>query len=160
MEHHHKILRRALSLAYKPTDKGGSPHPTVKVAAILVDEKGKHIAKAVNRLAHGVDADHARYADGCRSFWINCAEQMVFAQALRKQASLKGATLYVTLEPCAVCAGLIAECGLRTVVVPTMPRSFYAHLKKKWKKSISVGRAKLKEAGVKVVQITIEDHQT
>jgi deoxycytidylate deaminase len=76
---------------------------------------------------------------------------MALAQAFRKRADLKGARFYVTLEPCAICAGLLIECGIRTVIVPHSARSLCTRLKAKWKKSIAIGRIKLAEAGVKVV---------
>lgn len=149
-------LRRAAELAASSPDKGGSPHPSVKVGAILVDAQGKEIARAANGFAHGIDRRRPeRYENGSRSLWINCAEQMVIAKAVRKQADLKGAKLYVTLEPCAICAGLLVECGLREVIVPLSSRRSYAKLKAKWKKSIEIGSSKLTEAGVKVTSVDV-----
>ena len=151
-------LLKAAALAADTPEKGGSPHPTVKVGAILVDAKGKKIAAASNGFAHGVDRRRPeRYENGSRSLWINCAEQMVVAQAVRHQANLKGAKLYVTLEPCAVCAGLLVECGIREIIVPLSSRRSYAKLKAKWKKSIEIGTSKLTEAGVKITAVDLDD---
>jgi deoxycytidylate deaminase len=74
-------------------------------------------------------------------------------QALIKKADLKDASLYVTLEPCAVCAGLIAELKLKKVCVPVGALRRYAKLKAKWKDSIEIGLIKLAEAGVQVTSI-------
>src|SRR5579862_2824122 len=116
-EHRH-WLAHAESVATQPVSRGGSPHPTVKVGAVLVDAKGKMIASAANRFAYGVDRRRPeRYKEGAKSLWINCAEQMVIAAALKKRVALKGAKLYVTLEPCAVCAGIIDELHLKEVYV-------------------------------------------
>jgi len=151
-------LVKAAQMAKAPIERGGSPHPTVKVGAILVDAKGKEVARAANGFAHGIDRRRPeRYENGSRSLWINCAEQMVIAKAVRAQANLKGARLYVTLEPCATCAGLLVECGIREVVVPLSSRRSYAKLKAKWKKSIEIGTSKLTEAGVKITAVDMDD---
>ena len=140
--------------ADQPMAAGGSPHPTVKVGAVLVDGQGHEIAGASNRFPHGVDRRRAeRYKSGFKSLWINCAEQMVLMRALHKRADLTHAKLYVTLEPCAVCAGLICESGVKQVFVPVGALRRYAKLKAKWKDSIEVGLVKLAEAGVTVTAI-------
>jgi len=144
-------------MAARPVSRGGSPHPSVKVGAVLVDRKGREIAKASNRFAHGLDRRRPeRYRDGAKSLWINCAEQIAVVEALRKHADTKDARLYVTLEPCAVCAGLIAEMRLKEVFVPAGSFRRYARLKSKWKDSIEIGLVKLAEAGVKVTAIDAE----
>ncbi len=158
MARHRAWLRRAAALAEASPESGGSPHPKVKIGALLVDAKGREIAAGVNRFPSGVDRRRPeRYENGSRSLWINCAEQMALAEAMRKGADLKGAALYVTLEPCAICAGLIAECGVKEVFVPVRSRRRYAALKAKWKHSIDVGQIKLTEAGVRVTAIDVDD---
>ena len=148
------FLLRADRVAELPISQGGSPHPSVKVGAVLVGKNGKEISSAANRFAEGVDRRRAeRYKNGTKSLWINCAEQLAIAGALRKKADVKGATLYVTLEPCAVCAGLIAELQIKKVCVPVGALRRYARLKAKWKDSIEIGLIKLAEAGVTLVSI-------
>ncbi|HEU0118241.1 MAG TPA: deaminase [Alphaproteobacteria bacterium] len=151
--HRHWLLR-AEAVANGPVSHGGSPHPSVKVGAVFVDKKGREISSASNRFAYGVDRRRPeRYKSGSKSLWINCAEQLAIARALRKRADLKDAKLYVTLEPCAVCAGLIAELRLKQVLVPIGAMRRYAKLKSKWKDSIEIGLTKLAEAGVTVTSI-------
>jgi tRNA(Arg) A34 adenosine deaminase TadA len=151
---HRDWLARAESVATGAVGRGGSPHPSVKVGAVLVDRHGHEISAASNRFAYGVDRRRPeRYRAGHKSLWINCAEQIVIAQALRKHADIKGARLYITLEPCAVCAGLIGELRLREVYVPVGALRRYARLKAKWKDSIEIGLTKLAEAGVQLVSI-------
>ena len=151
---HRHWLAHAEEIATQPVSRGGSPHPSVKVGAVLVDGKGHVIAAAANRFAYGVDRRRPeRYREGSKSLWINCAEQLVLATALRKRADLKGARLYVTLEPCAVCAGIIDELNLKEVYVPVGAMRRYAKLKAKWKNSIEIGTIKLAEAGVTLTAI-------
>ena len=151
---HGAWLARAAAVAGQPVSRGGSPHPTVQVGAVLVDRHGHELAAASNRFASGVDRRRPeRYAKGAKSLWINCAEQMAVAEAERRGVSLKGARLYVTLEPCAVCAGIIAELGLRDVFVPVNAMRRYARLKTKWKHSIEIGLTKLAEGGVTITAV-------
>ena len=151
---HRHWLMRAEAAAQRPVSQGGSPHPTVKVGAVLVDNKGREIAATANRFARGVDRRRPeRYRVGAKSLWINCAEQIAIAQALRKRADVKDASLYLTLEPCAVCAGLIGELHLKQVFVPAGALRRYAKLKAKWKNSIEIGLIKLAEAGVQLIAI-------
>lgn len=156
MTEHRAWMEKAINMAHLPPEKGGSPHPTVQVGAVLVSADGHMIAAASNRFAEGVDWQREeRYESGMKSLWINCAEQMVLAYAARQRAELQGARLYVTLEPCAVCAGLIAEFGIREIYVPINSRQHYAKLKAKWKHSIDIGQIKLMEAGVHITPIDI-----
>jgi len=151
---HRRWLERADEVAHQPVSHGGSPHPTVKVGAVLVDARGREIASAANRFAHGVDRRRPeRYKSGSKSLWINCAEQLAIASALRKHANIKDAKLYVTLEPCAVCAGMIGELHIKQVFVPVGSMRRYAKLKNKWKDSIEIGIIKLTEAGTQVTAI-------
>lgn len=156
---HRRWLERAEQVAGQPVSKGGSPHPTVRVGAVLVDAKGKEIAAAANRFPAGVDRRRPeRYKDGSKSLWINCAEQLALMQALREGKKIKGAKLYVTLEPCAVCAGMIGELKISEVCVPVGSMRRYAKLKSKWKNSIEIGLTKLEEAGTRV--ITVDTHKS
>ncbi len=151
-------LRRAKALAKRPVSKGGSPHPTVKVGAVIVDAQGRKITESSNRFARGVDRRRPeRYKDNNRSLWINCAEQLAMLEAARKGLALKGARLYLTLEPCTICAGLIVESGISDVLVPLDAHRSYAKLKDKWKPSIEAGLVKMAEAGVRVTTIDMLD---
>jgi tRNA(Arg) A34 adenosine deaminase TadA len=151
---HRQWLAHAEKIATQPVSKGGSPHPTVRVGAVLVDAKGRELASAANRFAHGVDRRRPeRYKDGTKSLWINCAEQIALMQALRQGKKVAGARLYITLEPCAVCAGMIGELRLSEVCVPVDAMRRYARLKSKWKDSIEVGLIKLAESGTQLVSV-------
>jgi tRNA(Arg) A34 adenosine deaminase TadA len=152
-EHRH-WLAHAEKISAKPVSQGGSPHPSVHVGAVLVDARGCEIAASANRFAEGVDRRRAeRYKDGAKSLWINCAEQLVLMQALRKGKKIAGSKLYVTLEPCAVCAGLIGELKIAEVYVPVDSMRRYAKLKDKWKESIEIGLIKLEESGTRLISV-------
>ena len=151
---HRAWLNRAAALTLKHADEGGSHHPSVKVGAVLVSADGKELVSSSNGFAAGVDRCRAeRYNDGHKSLWINCAEQLALAHAARLGLTLEGTRLYVTVNPCAICAGLIAEAGIREVYVPVDALRRYADLKDKWKESLEIGLIKLTEAGVNVIAV-------
>jgi tRNA(adenine34) deaminase len=77
----------------------------VPVGAVLVSSKGLLLAAARNAIEHSHDpCDHA--------------EVRVIRQAAQtlKNHRLLDTTLYVTLEPCAMCAGLIVHARIKRVV--------------------------------------------
>ena len=45
------------------------------------------------------------------------AEQNAFLQAARHGVNLDGATLYVTVQPCAICAKMIINAGISKIVI-------------------------------------------
>ncbi|PJC36667.1 hypothetical protein CO046_04595 [Candidatus Peregrinibacteria bacterium CG_4_9_14_0_2_um_filter_53_11] len=45
-----------------------------------------------------------------------CAEQRLFAHAVKEGVKLGGSTIYVTSHPCRICEGMIAESGITKVV--------------------------------------------
>ena len=90
-------MQRALLLAEDAAKIGEVP-----VAAIITDADGTIIAEAVNRVER--DKDVAAHA-----------EMLVIKAASQKlgQTRLEGYDLWVTLEPCPMCAGAIAHARIR-----------------------------------------------
>jgi tRNA(adenine34) deaminase len=80
-------------------------HGDVPVGAVVVDEKGQELARAHNR--RELDSDPTAHAE---------------LLALRGAARLRGhwrlndCTLYVTLEPCAMCAGALVNARISRLV--------------------------------------------
>ena len=93
-------MRSALEVAHEALASDDVP-----VGAIILDEHGNQVASGFNR--REVDHDPTAHAE---------------IVALREAAELAGDwrldnhTLVVTLEPCAMCAGAIAQSRIKTVV--------------------------------------------
>lgn len=89
MENDIRYMTMALAEAGKAAARGEVP-----VGAVLVDEAGNILAQDGNRVIEQCDPG-------------GHAELVVLRMAAARQANyrLPGATLYVTLEPCAMCAG-------------------------------------------------------
>jgi tRNA(adenine34) deaminase len=95
------FMTRALAQAEAARDRGEVP-----VGAVLVDPgNGRILAAAGNRCRELNDPTAH-------------AEMLVIREAMAAQAPprLEGADLYVTLEPCAMCAGAVSLARVRRLV--------------------------------------------
>ncbi len=101
----------------------GSHDPHRKVGAIIADTEGRVIAEGTNAppLALGLsiaDSHEAIRSDpNWKYFVLEHAERNAIFAALTKGKSLRGATIYGTLFPCADCARAIVASGLSRLVV-------------------------------------------
>ena len=95
-------MRRALKLAECASDMGEVP-----VGAVLVAD-GEIIAEGWNQPIAQADATAHAEIDVLRR-----------AGSMRQNYRLTGATLYVTVEPCAMCAGALVNSRVSTVVYAT-----------------------------------------
>lgn len=96
-------MRLAIRMA-----KFGERHGEVPVGALAVDEKQVLLAASFNQTIAACNP-------------IMHAEMIVIQQVAKKlkQIRLKEITLYVTLEPCPMCAGAIREARLKRLVFAT-----------------------------------------
>jgi tRNA(Arg) A34 adenosine deaminase TadA len=90
-------LRRAIALAHKSRESGKHPF-----GALVVDARGCCLAEGLNAF----DSDCTGHAE------MNA----VRAAHAHDAPALKGATLYSSAEPCAMCAGAIYWSGIARVV--------------------------------------------
>ena len=92
-------MRRALELARLAAENGDVP-----VGCVITNEAGEIVGEGYNR----------READGSA---VAHAEVEAITAACRKLGRwrLEGCTLYVTLEPCPMCAGAILNARISTV---------------------------------------------
>jgi len=104
-----KWMRRALELAVMASDAGEIP-----VGAVIVDDQtGEMIAETANCKEASQDP-------------LGHAELLAIRAAARRLGRwrLSGCTLYVTLEPCAMCAGAIIHARVdRVVYAATDPKA-------------------------------------
>ncbi len=77
----------------------------VPVGAVVVDESGEVIGRGFN--TREADADPVGHAE------VNALRE---AGRVRGNWNLSGCTLYVTLEPCTMCAGAIVNARISRVV--------------------------------------------
>ena len=93
-------MRKALQLATKATDTDDVP-----VGAIVMDLMGEIVGEGSNR--REFDSDPTAHAE------IIALREAALAKGSWR---LDGYTIVVTLEPCAMCAGAIAQARVKTLV--------------------------------------------
>ena len=92
-------MEEALSLAEEAATEGEIP-----VGAVIVDREGRVIGRGRNRRESGDPLGHA--------------ELLAIAEAARAIGDwrLEGATMVVTLEPCAMCAGALVNARVERLI--------------------------------------------
>jgi len=97
-----RFMRRALELAAHARDA----HEEVPVGAVLVDANGQVVGEGWNRSVTTHDASAH-------------AEIVALREAGARVRNYRhtGTTLYVTLEPCAMCAGALVHARVARVVI-------------------------------------------
>lgn len=100
-DHDHAFMQRALDRAREAAEAGEAP-----IGAVLLDASGEIVAEAGNAPISTNDP-------------TGHAEIRVLRAAAQKIGNyrLPGTTLYVTLEPCAMCAGAISIARVARLVI-------------------------------------------
>jgi len=81
--------------------------------------------------------------------WTVHAEMNVIAQAARPV--LEGTTLILTsLHPCAICAGMLIQAGVKRVIAPEIRHPGTGELRFDWSEDEKIAFEMLSEAGVDV----------
>ncbi len=93
-------MKRCLRLARWAAARGEVP-----VGAVIIDENGKLLSVGLNNKEAATSA-------------LGHAEIMAVDRACRRKKAwrLSGCTLFVTLEPCAMCAGALIQARIQRVV--------------------------------------------
>lgn len=99
-DHHHTLMQRAIQQA-----QASALRDEVPVGALILSPNGDVLAEEGNQMRERRDPTaHAEIAA------IRTAAERL------SQSRLDGCTLYVTLEPCAMCAGAISIAKIKHVV--------------------------------------------
>jgi dCMP deaminase len=108
-----------------------SDDPDRQVAALLFRETGEFLGSAANGfVTPPSEKDNFRSdrKSGQKYFWIEHAERRAIFNSLKTGAKLEGATIVVSLFPCADCARAIVQSGIKTVVAPKIASTESRHL--------------------------------
>jgi len=120
-----------------------SKDPSTKVGCVLIDAKRRVIGVGYNGFPRGVQDLPERYADRPTKYMmVQHAEANAVLQAT---VPTEGATAYVTHPPCASCAGILIQAGVKRIVT-SMPSE---ELRKRFADSFDASDLMFGEAGVK-----------
>jgi len=124
-----------------------SKDPSTQVGCVLVDDARLVRGMGYNGFPRGVKDSAERLADReVKYLFVQHAEPNAITNASGKTA---GCTAYVTHHPCANCAGLLIQAGIRRVV--THPPS--GGLAERFRASFAASREMMSEAGVELVLV-------
>ena len=143
-----------LFLAQSEAAKKESHDPGRQVGATLVSASGQMIATGTNRppSAMGLSSADSRMAIAADPNWkyfvIEHAERNAICNAHDQGHSLAGATIYVTLFPCADCARAIVSAGVRRLVAPRPTISTVAD--EKWRAHFEYAQEIFARSGVEM----------
>ncbi len=146
MTHSKTWTERYLGLAREVST--WSKDPSTKVGAVIVRPDKTIAALGFNGFARGMSDAPELYADRDKKLMrVVHAEENAIISAAEK---LHGYTLFCTLLPCAHCALLVIQSGIRCVVAPE-PSA--AHVER-WGKHFEETREMLHEADVQLVTVS------
>jgi dCMP deaminase len=114
-----------------------------KVGALIVKDK-MIISDGYNGTPSGFP-NVCESSEGVTFPYVLHAEANAITKVARSNNSSDGSTLYVTASPCMECSKLIIQSGIRRVVFSELYR-------------ITDGLDLLREAGVEVVHLPLDDH--
>lgn len=130
--------------------QGRSKDRSTKVGAVALDDAMVIKGSGYNGFPRGVD-DYRdeRHERPAKYRWTVHAEMNVIAQAARPV--LEGTTLILTsLHPCAICAGMLIQAGVKRVVAPEIRHPGTGELRFDWSEDEKIAFDMLSEAGVDV----------
>jgi dCMP deaminase len=126
-----------------------SKDPSTRVGAVAIGTDNEVLSVGFNGFPRGVKDDPvtmaARYERPEKYHFTVHAEANVVANASRTGTSLKGGTLYCTFMPCAPCAALLVQAGVRRVVTMAQEGS---ERDERWRESNARALLLLDEGGV------------
>ena len=127
-----------------------SKDPSTKVGCVIVDGDHNLLSTGFNGFSRGV-ADDQRLCDReTKLKLVVHAEANAIAAAARNGHTLIWSTAYITLPPCAQCAALLIQAGVRRVVFLSGSKP------SKWEADWQLAQGLLTEAGVQFEEIEKE----
>lgn len=143
-----------LFLEQSEAAKKESHDPNRQVGVVIVSPTGHLLATGSNRPPEAVNLtlqeSHRAIAEdpNWKYFMLEHAERNAISNARQLGVSLRGATMYGTLFPCADCARAIAAAGIRRLVVPAPEAN--TQRDEKWQSHFDYARQIFVLSGVEV----------
>lgn len=131
--------------------QGRSKDRSTKVGAVALDDALVIKGSGYNGFPRGVNDDREeRHERPAKYRWTVHAEMNVIAQAARQV--LEGTTLVLTsLHPCATCAGMLIQAGVKRVLAPEIKHPGTGEARFDWTEDEKIAFEMLSEAGVEVL---------
>lgn len=124
-----------------------SKDPSTKVGAVLVSPFGAEILNSFNGIPMGVGDNPERLERPLKYLFTAHAEANLIAFAARHGIRTEGCSVYITHAPCADCAKLLIQAGIKKVYHQTTPLSGV------WESSLEAAYVMMDEAGIRCVEV-------
>lgn len=126
-----------------------------KVSCVIVrTENNEMISFGVNKFPNGCTVSDDRLKRPDKYNWMIHAEEYAISYAAKNGIKLDGSTMYLNWFPCARCAGLIINSGIKELIC-----DISRERDKKYEKEFKISEQKLIEGGVSIKRIDYEDKQ-
>lgn len=127
-----------------------SRDPSRKICAAAFDPQLNRLASGWNGCPRGVEDKAERYIKPLKNLYVVHAEANLVASAARLGIRLQGCSVLITeYQPCANCAGLLAQAGVAELWYPEEPTSGKP-VSEHWTENFNHSRIIFEEAGVKL----------
>ena len=130
-------------LARAKEEASSSKDPSTKVGAVVVREDGTVASSGYNGFPRGVQDTTSRYAD--REFKLQAVVHAETNAIVNSREPLHGMTMYTTLHPCAQCAALIVQAGVKRLVCEEIDLD---NAPERWRSNMKIAQTILREGGV------------
>ena len=130
-------------LARAREEARSSKDPSTQVGAVIVRDDGTVASAGYNGFPRGVQDSPERYAD--REFKLQAVVHAEPNAIVNAREPLHGMTMYTTLHPCAQCAALIVQAGIKRVVCEAIDLD---KAPERWRENMKIAQTILREGGV------------
>jgi dCMP deaminase len=124
-----------------------SKDPSTKVGCVITDGDHNQLAGGFNGFPRGIADDYRLHDRETKLKIIVHAEANAVAAAARNGHALKGSIAYVMLPPCAQCASLLIQAGVRRVVFLSGAKP------SKWEVDWTLAQGMFTEAGIEFEEV-------
>lgn len=132
-----------------------SKDKSTKIGAVIVRERDP-LSIGYNGFPRGCDDDcEERHERPLKYDWVLHAEENAIINAARQGNKVMGADMYVNWFPCAKCAGMIINAGIKRVFCDKKPDFNHPTFGASFKLSLE----KLTEGGVEIIYMDYDAHR-
>lgn len=139
---HLRFLQMCLEIASWSNDK------STKCGCVIVGPDREIRSTGYNGLPRNVEYTEERDQRPTKYMYYAHAEENAITNAARIGVSLKDCRAYISAPPCATCARMLIQAGVRSVLVPAEHAFKDREKDARWNESFQHGQSMMHEAGV------------
>lgn len=150
---HQRFIQMCLDVAKWSNDK------STKCGCVIVGPDREIRSTGYNGLPRNVEYTEERDQRPTKYAYYCHAEENAITNAARVGVSLKDCRAYISAPPCANCARMLIQAGVREVFVPEEHAFRDREKDARWNESFQHGQAMMNEAGVTYCVVKNTEHE-